>query len=95
MKARFTPEAEKDLDEAIAWYDERGEGLGDEVLRRIDESVELIERYPEMYPIVHRRMRRAIVRQFPYQVIYEVEPGEIVIYAVYHSARDPKEWKRR
>ncbi len=40
-------------------------------------------------------MRRALVRRFPYEVLYEIEEDEIVVYAVYHCARDPKGWKRR
>jgi len=47
------------------------------------------------YPIVHRQMRRALVRRFPYQILYEIEIEEIIIYAIYHSARDPEAWKRR
>ncbi len=40
-------------------------------------------------------MRRALVRRFPYQILYEIEIEEIIIYAIYHSARDPEAWKRR
>jgi hypothetical protein len=31
----------------------------------------------------------------PYQILYEIEIEEIIIYAIYHSARDPEAWKRR
>ena len=95
MIARLTPEAEQDVDDAIKWYDERGAGLGDEFLRCIDACVAAIERNPELYPVVHRRMRRALVRRFPYAVFYELETREIVVYGVYHCARDPRSWKRR
>ena len=48
-----------------------------------------------MYPAVHRKMRRELPEVFPYQVLYEVDPKEIVVYAIYHCARDPKGWKKR
>lgn len=48
-----------------------------------------------MYPVVYRRMRRALVETFPYQVLYEIDPTEIVVYAIYHCSRDPKGWKTR
>ncbi|MBI4456703.1 MAG: type II toxin-antitoxin system RelE/ParE family toxin [Acidobacteria bacterium] len=54
-----------------------------------------IEQHPKMYRIVYRRMRRAPVDIFSSQIFYEIDKDEIVIYAVYHSARDPKSWKRR
>ena len=46
-----------------------------------------------MYPVVYRRMRRALVETFPYQVLYEIDPTEVVVYAIYPCSRDPKGWK--
>ena len=83
MKARLTLEAEQDVEEAVGWYDRKSEFLGDDL------------QSPKMYPTVFRRMRRALVETFPYQVIYEIDPDVIVVYAVYHCARDPEGWKRR
>lgn len=95
MKSRLTPEAELDLIEAIRWYDERDQELGDDFLRCVYQCIGSLERNPRLYPIVHRQMRRALVRRFPYQILYEIEIEEIMIYAIYHSARDPEAWKRR
>ena len=95
MKVRLTPEAEADIDEAIAWYDGRGQGLGDEFLRCVDARIALMERFPKAFPFVHRNIRRVLVRRFPYYLVYEIEDSEIVIYGAYHCARDPRSWKRR
>ena len=95
--ARLTPEAERaDIDEALAWYDERGGAdLGNEFLRRVDACLVRIELHPRMYATVHRRTRRALVEVFPYQVMYGIGRTEIVVYGVFDCARDPKSWKRR
>ena len=77
MKARLAPEAEQDADDAIAWYDLKSAALGDEFLRRVNKCIQSIERYPEMFPRVYRKMRRALVETFPYQVLYEIDPEEI------------------
>ncbi len=95
MKSRLTPEAELDLVEAIQWYDERDPEVGDDFLRRVYQRIASLERNPRLYPIIHRQMRRALVRRFPFQILYEIESEEIIIYAIYHSARDPEAWKRR
>ena len=95
MKSRLTPEAELDLSEAIRWYDERDQELGDDFLRNVYQRIASIEKNPLLYPIIHRQMRRALVRRFPFQILYEIESEEIIIYAIYHSARDPEAWKRR
>ena len=40
-------------------------------------------------------MRRALLQRFPYAVFYEVGAVDIVVYAVFHCARNPRAWKRR
>ena len=95
MTVRLTPEAEQDVDEAIRWYDQKSTTLGDEFLKYVNKRIESIERNPEMYPRVHRKMRRALLERFPYQVLFEIDSNEVVVYAIYHCARDPEGWKKR
>ena len=95
MKARLTPEADNDAQQAIRWYDERDSELGDDFLRKVIDCITSIEQNPQQFPVVHRQMRRALVRRFPYEILYEIENDEIIIYAIYHCARDPEVWKRR
>jgi len=44
-----------------------------------------------------RRMyrRRALINRCPYEIIFEIESDKIIIYAIYHCARDPEIWQRR
>jgi hypothetical protein len=79
VKARLTPEADLDGQEAIQWYDERDRRLGDDFLQKVNECITSVEKAPERYPVVHRQMRRALVKRFPYEVIYEIENDEIII----------------
>jgi len=95
VKARLTPEADLDAQQAIQWYDERDQSLGDNFLQKLNKCIADVEKNPQRYPVVHRQMRRALVKRFPYAILYEVENDEIVIYAIYHCARDPEQWKRR
>jgi plasmid stabilization system protein ParE len=45
--------------------------------------------------LVDTTMRRALVRRFPYAIFYKIEAAEIVVYAIFHGARDPRAWRRR
>ena len=94
-RLRLTPEAELDLDEAHAWYLEQRPGLGGQFLRAVDACIGAILHHPEAYQLVDRKMRRALLRRFPYAVFFEVGEAEILVYAVFHCARDPRSWKRR
>ena len=59
-------------------------------MKRVDQTLSAIVAAPEAYPIVYRNLRRAVLRQFPFAIFYEVSPREIVVFAVYHSRRDPE-----
>lgn len=89
------PEAEADLAEAFAWYEERRPGLGDRFLLSVDAALSGIQRYPESSPAVHRPIRRLLLRRFPYGVFYTVEESAIVVLAVFHCGRDPRRWRER
>ena len=77
------------------WYDEQHVDLGAEFLRSAEATFARIERNPELYPVVDEQSRRAPVRRFPFAIYYEIEPDQVVIYAVWHYRRDPKGWQQR
>jgi hypothetical protein len=52
------PVAERDLAEAYGWYEAQVPGLGSDFLLSIDAVLSSIQRTPEMYPIVHKNVRR-------------------------------------
>ena len=86
----FRPEARADLESAYRWYEDRRRGLGEELLLVVDAVVEQIRRAPEAYPVIHRSVRRALTRRFPYGVFYVVEPKRLVVLAIFHGRRDPE-----
>ena len=91
----FRPEAETELIESADWYESRGRGLGAEFLRALDAAISAIERQPLAYPTAFPGARRAVLRRFPYSVIYTVDDHEILIVACIHGRRDPKRWQER
>ncbi len=94
-RLRLTPEAELDLDEAYGWYQAQRPGLAADFLGAVGACIASIRRHPESYQLVDPTMRRALLRRFPYAVFYEVGAVEIVVYAVFHCARNPRAWRRR
>ena len=89
------PEAEFDLAEAYGWYETRVSGLGSEFLLSIDAALSSIQRTPELYPVIHKNVRRNLIRRFPYGIFYVAEQDRIVVLAVLHVRRDPRSWKDR
>lgn len=89
------PEAEADALEAYRWYNEQLPGLGEEFLVELDRAFEAIRASPETPRKLHREFRRMLTRRFPYAIFYAVQPDGIVVFAILHTARDPRLWRKR
>lgn len=87
--------ARSEYDEAVAWYEGERAGLGLEFKSAIDAVLAVIARQPGLFRQVRSPVRRAVVRRFPYTIHFLDESERIVVLAVFHGARDPKELGRR
>jgi len=95
LPLRVRPEAESDIEEAAAWYEQQRLGLGNEFLDEILRIYATISEQPTLYPTLHRRTQRALTRRFPFGVYYRVEEECTVVVAVVHGSRNPDHWKKR
>ena len=89
------PEAEAEMAEAFDWYEDRVPGLGSEFLLCVDAVCSAVLRSPQQYPRVHRVVRRALARRFPYEVFFVEDDERVVILSVFHAKRNPKRWQER
>lgn len=89
------PEAEEDLTHGYDWYEKQREGLGNDFLDEIENTLTSIESSPELYPKVHRDIRRALTGRFPYGIFYMLERELIDVIAILHTSRNPARWKGR
>jgi len=76
------------------WYHAQSRRLAREFLAAVSTAIASIRRHLEAYQLVDPTMRRALLRRFLYGIFFEVGT-EIVVYAVFHGARDPQSWRRR
>jgi toxin ParE1/3/4 len=91
----FAAEAETDVLDAFAWYEERREGLGALFRSAVDDAVTRIAEAPLSPAVLYRDLRHVLVRRFPYAVYYRVYPSTVVVVAVVHGRRHPRVWRRR
>ena len=85
--------AEKDLQQSFEWYQEKKQGLGDELIEQTEVTIRKILDNPYQYPRIHGEIRRALVRRFPYSILYIVEKDTVSIIAIFHCKRNPSEWE--
>jgi len=87
---RFIPEIEEDVTSGYGWYEDKSPGLGEEFLRIFYAYAFNISRNPLMYPIVHNRFRRCLLKRFPYAIYFTIEENRIIVFGLFHCARDPR-----
>jgi plasmid stabilization system protein ParE len=89
------PEAQAEFYEAFDWYEQRRAGLGVQFVDRVQEVFDRVSAAPHLYEQVFRDVRRAVIRGFPYLILYRVADQQVVVLAVFHGKRDPAVWKSR
>jgi len=89
------PEAERDIAEAVDWYEAKKPGLGIDFATAIEDAFSAIQQHPRAFVIVHREVRRVLVKKFPYGIYYIVGEKRISILACFHAKRASTGWKRR
>ncbi len=95
MTIRLRPEAEADVSDAAHWYEQQRLGLGSEFLDEVLQTLSSISERPELYPVVHGNIRRAVTNRFPFGIFYFTDNSELFVLAVMHGSRDPSRWKGR
>jgi plasmid stabilization system protein ParE len=92
---RLLPPAEEEMIEAALNYEAAASTLGDDFLDDIQFAIRSIREHPNLGVEIAYGFRRALVRRFPFSVIYFIEPGNVVVVAVAHQSRSPEYWKGR
>jgi plasmid stabilization system protein ParE len=95
MKVVFLEAAQKELEEAVAYYDARRQDLGDEFATEVERAASRLVARPTSWALLSPRARGCRTRRFPYQLVYQIREQEILIVAVMHQRRRPGYWEDR
>jgi plasmid stabilization system protein ParE len=95
-EVEFRKEAQHDILEAIKWYENSREGLGDDFFIAIENEKHFIEQNPFHYEDKYKGVRKSIVKRFPYIIYYKVYTrNKVLVLAVLHMKRSSRLWKGR
>ena len=90
-KFRMTAGAVTDSADAHDWYENDRPGRGDRFLAAVNTCIRGIRRSPKSKAVWKRGYRRALVRKFPYLVIYKYDGETVTVFCLFHTSRDPKD----
>ncbi len=95
MRIVFRPEARVEAVEARDWYESRSVGLGLEFARALEAALQTAVRNPDASTALEGSCRRALLRKFPFSLVFRVRGDEFLVLAVFHHRRDPAKLARR
>ncbi len=95
MKISFLVAASHELDEAYDWYEAQAKGLGGQLVEEARLAVRRVAVFSESCQEIAPGIRRCLVRRFPYALIYRTAGEELIILAVMHQHRKPRNWQLR
>jgi plasmid stabilization system protein ParE len=91
----FLEPAQREFEEAINFYNQQRENIGEEFAAEVLNAIKRILSQPEAWTKLSKRTRRCRTKRFPYGVIYQIHGDGILIVAVAHLRRKPRYWRDR
>ena len=91
----FRRAAIAEFEDAADWYESERSGLGEEFSAELNTAIAKAVADPGLYQFQYGDVRGVAARRFPYVVYFRVRDDKLVVFAVFHSSRDPAIWQRR
>lgn len=90
MRVRFTPQALAELDGVLDYIAARSPQGAAHVRDRVRAALAALSEQPGTGARTSNpRLRRLVLRPYPYLLFYEVREAEVVVIGLRHAARDP------
>ena len=83
----FLAEAYDDLEAAVAWYNDQEPGRGAHLTAAVRDMVSRVAEQPRLFSTLSGPYRRAVVKRFPYLLVFRDTDDQVVIAAVWHGKR--------
>ena len=88
-------EAEVDFDRSYQYYYEENPKVANYFFKSINFNLENIKQNPKIFPIVHKDIRKYVVKKFPFVIYYKTVGTVIQVIAIFHTSRNPEMWNER
>ncbi len=87
--------AKAEIAAACDWYLQHSSAAARQFIEAVNDAIAQIEAAPEQYSVIRGRLRRVLLRRYPYAVYYKLYPSIISVVGVIHGHRHPDVWLRR
>ena len=88
--------AQEEYTASLRWYADRSRRAAEEFELEFSNTLESIASQPERFPRCDDRHRFALLRRFPFQVVFrETSENRWLVVAVAHTSRRQEYWSAR
>ena len=94
-RLRLTSEARNEFLHETTYYEGRRKGTGKKFRESVNESFDLIRKFPQGGAPGPADTRRTKVKGFPFTVVYRDAEREIVVFAIAPDRQQPGYWLPR
>lgn len=96
MKHVWHPLAEAEFDQALDYYAvHAGANISRKFATAIKQTLGLLHEHPAIGRPMQRQARSIPLHGFPFDLVYRVYPGMLVIVAIANQSRSPGYWAGR
>jgi len=95
MNVILLPPSDIELQDAIDFYNDQMEGLGNQFYDYFLHTVQYIKAQPDIWRQVGTHSRRANIKRFPFFILYIHDNQDILITCIAHQHRDPEYYTNR
>ncbi|MBB6502033.1 type II toxin-antitoxin system RelE/ParE family toxin [Pedobacter cryoconitis] len=93
-KIKVFPEALDDIQKATDWYNEQSYGLGTRFQKQVVQQINKLNKTAEVYTVRYSNVRCMVIKKFPFMIHFLIEDEIVVIFAIFHTSRNPKIWDK-
>jgi len=92
---RYLEEADQEFQEHIGYFAGVSHAVAVRFVDDVEAAVNEIRQYPEIGARITRQVRKRVLTDFKYTILYVDRPNEIVIVAITPHRRRPGYWRKR
>ena len=80
---------------AAKWYADRDPNVSRRFVAELNGLLRAVSEAPHTFPVYEAGTRRALMRSFPYAIVFLDERDRTYVVAVAHAKRRPGHWQSR
>ena len=90
-----SPDAEADIVSALRWYQQIDPNLAFRFTLEAFATLRRIKTFPYQFPVIRGTTRRALLKRFPYSILFSLKNEGLFVIAVVHQRQSETIWMDR